>query len=84
MKRLLTFVVVIALAVLGAGGYRYYAWVNNTAGEPDPFDEVGIDLHQMMPGFVQDWGCGKLKENFGDKTLPPYGCQSDTQPGKWQ
>lgn len=84
MKRLLTFVVVIVLAALSTGGYRYYAWVNNTSAAADPFDEVGIDLHQMMPGFVQDWGCGKLKAQFGSKTLPPYGCQSATEPGKWK
>lgn len=83
MKKFLMIVVVIALTTLGTGGYRYYAWVNNTAGAADPFDEVGIDLHQMMPGFVQAWGCARLKDNFGTKTMPPHGCQSATNPGQW-
>ncbi|MDB5659190.1 MAG: hypothetical protein JWS10_1805 [Cypionkella sp.] len=84
MKRLITFLVVIALAAVVFLGYRYNAWVSNTSGATDPFDEVGIELHQMMPGFVQDWGCGKLKANFGTKTLPPYGCESATDPAKWK
>ncbi|GLS86389.1 hypothetical protein GCM10010873_13630 [Cypionkella aquatica] len=84
MKRILQFALILAVAVLTTAGYRYYTWVNNSAGAADPFDEVGIDLHQMMPSFVQDWGCAKLQANFGTKTLPPYGCQSPTEPGKWK
>lgn len=84
MKRLLSILLIVILVALGVAGQRYYTWVNNTQGAADPFDEVGIDLHRYMPGFVQDWGCARLKTHFGTRTLPPYGCQSDTEPGQWK
>ena len=74
--------VICLIAFGGMVGQRYYAWATNASGASDPFDEVGIGLHSYMPGFVQSWGCARLKENFGTKTLPPHGC--GTMDGQWQ
>ena len=84
MKRLLMFALLFVVLTCGFVGQRYYAWVNNTAGAADPFDEVGIGLHGMMPGFVQVWGCARLTENFGTKTMPPHGCGSPADPVQWR
>ena len=74
MTRFLRILALCIIAVIGMVGYQYLSWVKNWNGAADPFDEIGIDLHSYMPGFVQDWGCAQLKAEFGDKTLPPYGC----------
>ncbi len=75
MKRVLLLALALVLVIILAGAGRYIYWVKNWENSADPFDEVGIDLHQMMPGFVQEWGCAQLFAEFGDKTLPPHGCR---------
>jgi hypothetical protein len=75
---LLAAVFVVATALIGQ---RYYAW---TVQMGSPFDEVGIRLHRYMPSAVQDWGCAKLFERFGGKTLPPYGCQDLSDQAQWR
>lgn len=82
MKKVLSILAICVVAFFGMVGQRYYVWATNANGAADPFDEVGIGLHSYMPGFVQDWGCARLKENFGTKTLPPHGC--GTAEGKWE
>lgn len=62
-------------------GYTYVSYVKNWNNAETPFDEVGIDLNSYMPGFIQDWGCAQLKAEFGNKTLPPYGCSAATGKG---
>ena len=76
MKKSLLILILVLVAFVGLVGQRYYAWATNSAGAETPFDEVGIGLHSYMPKVVQDWGCAKLKENFGTKTLPLHGCGS--------
>lgn len=83
MKRLVAVVLFVVVCGLGAFGMRYVYWVENWGHAEDPFDELGIDLHQHMPGFVQAWGCARLKVHFGDKTLPPYGCADPANPHHW-
>ncbi|PZM13046.1 hypothetical protein [Rhizobium tubonense] len=60
---------IVAIVVVFGG--RWYAYV---AYADDPFDEVGIGLNMIMPTPIREMGCAKLKERFGDKTLPPAGC----------
>ncbi|MFN3525686.1 MAG: hypothetical protein ACK4YU_06315 [Paracoccus sp. (in: a-proteobacteria)] len=74
MKKLVTMLVVIVIALAIVAGGRYYMWVANISNASTPYDEVGIGLHSYMPAFVQDWGCAKLQDSFGAQTLPPYGC----------
>ena len=72
MKLALVMIATIIVAVLIAACGRYYIYVTNTAS---PYDEVGIALNGYMPGPVRTWGCGRLKDTFGKKTLPPLGCE---------
>lgn len=74
MKRVVSIAIVVLVLGIGMVGERYLSWVKNWGNAESPFDEVGIDLHSYMPSFVQDWGCAQLKAEFGQKTLPPYGC----------
>jgi hypothetical protein len=78
MKLVLIFCVAAILGMLGMMGKRYNDWVSHAT---NPYDEVGIELHKFMPGFVQDWGCGKLKARFGP-IRPPLGCSNIE--GKWK
>ena len=73
MFRFLTIVLVACLILAAGVGYRWYAYVSNTQS---PFEEVGIELNSRMPGPIRDWGCARLKQTFGSKTLPPYGCST--------
>ncbi len=75
MKRLVSIVVVVLILGIGAIGQQWYAYIGNTES---PFDEMGIDLNNMLPGPLHDYGCGRLKQTFGGKTLPPYGCADET------
>jgi hypothetical protein len=70
LLRIVGFALIIAVVVIGQ---RWYSYVTNTT---DPFNEVGIQLQSYMPAPIRHWGCMKLKENFGNKTLPPYGCSA--------
>jgi hypothetical protein len=78
MKRLVSIVLVILVAAGGVVGQQWYSYITNTTS---PFDEIGIDLNNMMPGPLHDYGCGRLKATFGGKTLPPYGCADETGRG---
>jgi hypothetical protein len=81
MKKFLTLLVFVAIAVPAAALGRYYTYATNTV---TPYDEVGIGLMGYMPGFIRDMGCGRLHETFGD-VRPPYGCEDETDPnGGWR
>ena len=80
MKKLLRILLIVGIAVVAVIGQRWYSYVTNTK---DPFDETGIHLQSYMPASIRHWGCMQLKSNFGNKTLPPYGCQSLDNGTKW-
>lgn len=52
-------------------------WYQYVTAASQPYDEVGIELNQMMPGFMNKWGCDQLKARFA-RQLPPYGCQAQS------
>lgn len=80
MKRLLTLLIVAAIAVFGVIGGRWLIYVTNTS---DPLDEVGIELNSRMPDPLRQWGCAQLKSNF-EARLPPYGCAAADGSGGWE
>ncbi|MDM7852888.1 hypothetical protein [Pseudochrobactrum kiredjianiae] len=80
MKKLLRIILIVVIAAVALIGQRWYSYVTNMT---DPFDEVGINLQSYMPAPLRHWGCMQLKQNFGNKTLPPYGCQSPDSGTKW-
>ena len=54
----------------GSFGWPWYQWA--TAGE-SPYDEVGIDVNNMMPAPMHNWACARIAQRFPG-TLPPSGC----------
>jgi hypothetical protein len=73
VKKILSMVLVIVVAVGVTFGWRWYSYVSNT---DSPYDEVGIELNSRMPLPLRAWGCGKLRSTFG-AVLPPYGCSTE-------
>ncbi len=80
MKKAVTYLILVLLVLLGPFSFVYYRYVTNIES---PYDDIGIRLNSSVPGFVQDWGCGKLKENFAEQ-LPPLGCAVDGDPTTWR
>ncbi|MFV0295182.1 MAG: hypothetical protein ACK5JT_03575 [Hyphomicrobiaceae bacterium] len=77
MKRIIFLVCLVIVLVGSAVLGRYASWALNWENAETPFDEVGISLHQMMPAFIQAWGCEHLKAEFAQKTMPPHGCRAE-------
>ena len=66
VKRLIVLAIVV---VLGALGYWLYYVTSGT----NAFDKIGMEINNMVPAAMNEWGCGKLQERFGD-TRAPWGC----------
>ena len=60
---------VLALLVIGILGY--WLWYVTSAGTQ--FDSVGMEINNMMPAAVNEWGCDQLERRF-KKDRAPYGC----------
>ena len=73
-RTLLLMLLVVPLAIAGGAagsfGWPWYQWA--TAGE-SPYDEIGIDVNNMMPGPLHRWACARIAGRF-PRTLPPSGC----------
>lgn len=69
---------IIVVAFIGFSAFVLFQWYGYVTNKENPYDEVGIELNRYMPEAMQKWGCNQLKENFGDKALPPYGCADET------
>ncbi len=65
-------VLIVAIAVVGMGAFRWHRYVTNT---DSPYQEVGIELNSRLPLPLRKWGCDRLHQSFAG-TLPPYGCQA--------
>ena len=66
----LTLIVSLAVTI---GGY----WLHYVTAASEPYDEVGIDINNAMPGPLRAFGCSKLQARFSAQ-LPPYGCADAT------
>jgi len=80
MKLFLVLVAVVVFVLGGLLGGLYYRYVTNTVS---PYDEIGITLNNWMPGPINAWGCGRLKETFST-ALPPFGCAAEGNPRIWR
>lgn len=78
MRKILTIAAAIVVGVALIAGFQWYKYVTNT---DSPYDEIGIDLNNMMPGPINKWGCDRLRKTFGN-VLPPYGCQAPEGDGR--
>lgn len=80
MKKILGIVLAAVIMLCAVVGFRWYSYVTNTT---DAYDELGIELQGFMPAPLRNWGCQQLKKNFGEKSLPPYGCAKPEDGREW-
>lgn len=69
LRRLGTFVAIVAVIVIAVFGY----WLWYVTAAPSQFNSPGMDLNNMMPAAVNEWGCARLQERFVDGPAP-FGC----------
>lgn len=69
LRRLGTFVAIVAVIIVAVFGY--WLWYVTTA--PSQFNSPGMDLNNMMPAAINEWGCARLQERFADGPAP-FGC----------
>lgn len=69
LRRLGTFVAIVAVIIIAVFGY----WLWYVTAAPSQFNSPGMDLNNMMPAAVNEWGCARLQERFADGPAP-FGC----------
>lgn len=62
----LAILVVMAAAVLG-----YWLWYVTSA--PTQYVQVGMEINNVLPKPLNEWGCDQLQKRFGDQNAP-FGC----------
>jgi hypothetical protein len=62
----------IVLIVIGVVGY----WLYYALAATDQFDQIGMDINNMMPAPMNEWACDQLQLRFGDQNAP-FGCTAD-------
>lgn len=63
---------VLVLAVVAFFGF----WLYYVMAAPDAFDPIGIEINNIMPEPLNNWGCEQLYARFGDDRAP-FGCTAD-------
>lgn len=69
LRGILVFFGVILLFIVGLLGY--WAWY--VTSSPTQFDQIGMEINNVLPTSMNRWGCGELKKRFGQDRAP-YGC----------
>lgn len=69
LRRLGTFVAIVAVIIVAVFGY----WLWYVTAAPSQFNSPGMDLNNIMPAAVNEWGCARLQERFADGPAP-FGC----------
>ncbi|WP_092933669.1 hypothetical protein [Rhizobium sp. 9140] len=68
-KRLQMVFGVLLLIVVGVVGF----WLWYVLASDTQFQSPGMDINNMMPAPVNEWGCDQLQKRFGDQRAP-FGC----------
>lgn len=68
-KRLQVFFGMLLLIVVGVLGF----WLWYVTSSPSQFQSPGMDINNLMPAPLNQWGCEQLKKKFGQDRAP-YGC----------
>ncbi|WP_332303021.1 hypothetical protein [Rhizobium sp. GR12] len=71
-RRLATFSAIVAFIFVAVFGY----WIWYVTSAPSQFSSPGMDLNNMMPAALNEWGCDRLQERFADGPAP-FGCTGD-------
>jgi hypothetical protein len=68
-KRLQIFLGVLLLFVVGVFGF----WLWYVTSSDTQFQSPGMDINNLMPAPLNEWGCDQLKKRFGHDRAP-FGC----------
>lgn len=71
-KRLQIFFGVLLLIVVGVVGF----WLWYVTSSTTQFQSPGMDINNLMPAPLNEWGCQQLKKRFGQDRAP-FGCVAD-------
>ncbi|WP_458387110.1 hypothetical protein [Rhizobium pisi] len=71
-RRLQVFLGMLLLIVVGAVGF----WLWYVTSATTPFQSPGMDINNLMPAHLNEWGCEQLKKRFGQDRAP-FGCVAD-------
>jgi hypothetical protein len=69
LRGIITFFAVILLFIVGLLGF----WVWYVTSSETQYNQIGMELNNVLPEPMNRWGCGELKKRFGDGPAP-YGC----------
>ncbi len=64
-----TFLIVAVLIIAAVMGY----WLWYVTSGYTQFMPAGMEINNMLPGPLNEWGCDQLQKRFGDQNAP-YGC----------
>ncbi|MBB4234657.1 hypothetical protein GGD57_001213 [Rhizobium esperanzae] len=68
-KRLQLFFGMLLLIVVGVVGF----WLWYVTSSSTQFQSPGMDINNLMPAPLNEWGCEQLKKRFGQDRAP-FGC----------
>jgi len=71
-KRLQIFFGVLLLILVGVVGF----WLWYVTSSTTQFQSPGMDINNLMPAPLNEWGCEQLKKRFGQDRAP-FGCVAD-------
>ncbi|WEZ85532.1 hypothetical protein P6U16_26130 (plasmid) [Rhizobium sp. 32-5/1] len=71
-RRLQIFFGVLLLIVVGVFGF----WLWYVTSSSTQFQSPGMDINNLMPAPLNEWGCSQLKKRFGQDRAP-FGCVAD-------
>jgi hypothetical protein len=71
-RRLQVFFGMLLLIVVGVVGF----WLWYVTTSTTPFQSPGMDINNLMPAPLNEWGCEQLKKRFGQDRAP-LGCVAD-------
>ena len=60
---------ILVLFAIGAMGY----WLWYVTSGSTQFDSIGMEINNVMPAPLNEWGCDQLEQRF-KKENAPYGC----------
>lgn len=70
LRRRLALLLVFMLLIVGSI-FGYWLWYVTAA--PSQFNSPGMDINNMMPEALNQWGCSQLQKRFADDRAP-FGC----------
>jgi hypothetical protein len=71
-RRLQVFFGMLLLILVGVVGF----WLWYVTTSTTPFQSPGMDINNLMPAPLNEWGCEQLKKRFGQDRAP-FGCVAD-------